>query len=98
MPNVIIEQDLITEKITPIVDKLMPTKSLFQERLNQTEIIEDLAKLFRKNYTNSEFMSIPDDELYEIIHDVMIFEATSGILNDLTEEQLRMFDESVGGN
>ena len=98
MPTLIIEKDLITEKITPIVDKLIPTKSLFQERLNQTEIIEDLAKSFRKHYTNSEFMSIPDDELYEIIHDVMIIDATSGILNDLTEEQLRMFDESVGGN
>lgn len=95
MPTVIIKQDLMTEKITLIVDKLMPTKSLFQERLNQREIIEYLAKSFGKHYTNSEFMSIPDDELYEIIHDVMIIKATAGILNDLTEEQLRMFDDSI---
>lgn len=84
----------LTHRISPIVEKLFKDRKFYVERLKKTERIEDLVSLFGK-LTPEEFRSIPDPELTRRIAKLLTLEAVSGTLNDLTPEQMKIFDESV---
>jgi hypothetical protein len=84
----------LTNRISPIVEKLFKDRNFYTERLKKTERIEDLVSLFGK-LTPEEFRSIPDPELTRRIAKLLTLEAVSGTLNDLTPEQMKIFDESV---
>ena len=92
MPTVIIEQDLITEKITPIVDKLMQENSIFAN-LNKNAIIKNFCQIFREN--NQDLGQILQPELAEIIERMMNIEVMYRLLEDLTPEQIEMFDQGI---
>ncbi|MGI2903896.1 hypothetical protein [Tolypothrix sp. VBCCA 56010] len=55
-----------------------------------------LVNLFGK-FSPEEMKAIPDNELSRIIKKILTLEAVSGTLNDLTPEQIKIFDEAVLG-
>jgi uncharacterized membrane protein len=81
-------------RISTIVDKLIAGNSLYQERLEKKEIMEILVNLVDKFST--EFVTaISDNELTDRIDSILVIEAVSGTLNDLTPEQMKMFEQAV---
>jgi hypothetical protein len=86
----------VINRIFPIVENLFQGNSLFQVRLNKEEILQLLVKLFEK-FSLEEFKTISDRELTRRIRKIMTVEAVSGTLNDLTPEQLEVFDAAVAG-
>jgi len=86
----------LTNRISSIVDKLFKGSSFYMVRLNKQERIEHLVNLFR-NFYPEEFRATPEDELTRRIDKLLILEAVSGTLNDLTPEQIKIFDEAVEG-
>jgi GTPase Era involved in 16S rRNA processing len=86
----------LTNRISAIVDSLFKGSSFYTVRLNKQERIEHLVELFRK-FSPEDFRAIPEHELTDRIAKLLTLEAVSGTLNDLTPEQMKIYDESVEG-
>ncbi|MEH2184173.1 hypothetical protein [Nostoc sp.] len=86
-------QELIN-RILPIVENLFKGNSLYEIKLNQLEMSQMLVELFGQ-FSREEMRKIKDDDLIDRIDSILIFEAVSGTLNDLTLEQIKMYDETV---
>lgn len=96
MPEVANYHQELTKRIAPIVQKLFKGNSLYLVKLNQQEIIEMLVDLFGK-FTPEEMREIKDNDLTNRIDSILILEAVSGTLNDLTPEEVAIFDAAVEG-
>ncbi|MEH2166677.1 MAG: hypothetical protein V7K41_08385 [Nostoc sp.] len=86
-------QELIN-RISPIVENLFKGNSLYEVKLNQLEMSQMLVELFGQ-FSQEEMREIKDDDLIDRIDSILILEAVSGTLNDLTPEQIKMYDEAV---
>ncbi|WP_373525849.1 hypothetical protein [Nostoc sp.] len=84
----------LTNRISPIVDNLFKRNSLYLVKLKKWEMIEMLVDLFGK-FSPEEMRAIKDDDLTRRIDSILVLEAVSGTLNDLTPEQIKMYDEAV---
>ncbi len=49
------------------------------------------------DFSPDELQAIADDDLANRIKNILIVESVAGTLNDLTPEQIRMYDEAVEG-
>jgi hypothetical protein len=96
MPNITNYHQEITNRITPIVDKLINGNSLYQVKLNRQEMIEMLVELFEQ-FSTEEMADINDYEISRRIRKILTLEAVAGTLNDLTPEQIETFDAVVAG-
>lgn len=86
----------LLNRISPIVENLFKANSLYLVKLKKQEMIEMLVDLFAQ-FTPEEMRAIKDDELTKRIDSILVLDAISGTLNDLTPEQIKMFDEAVEG-
>ncbi|KAF3885562.1 MULTISPECIES: hypothetical protein [Nostocales] len=84
----------LTNRISPIVEKLFQGSSFYTVRLKKQERITDLVNLFGE-LSPEDFRTISEEELTSRIKKLLTLEAVSGTLNDLTPEQIKIFDEAV---
>ncbi|TAE57351.1 MAG: hypothetical protein EAZ76_08470 [Nostocales cyanobacterium] len=82
-------------RIEKVVNILMEERPLFKEELNADEMVQELCDLFQKNLPIEEFNSMDDQELKKHCSAIMVTEAVAGTLNELTPEQLAIFDEMI---
>ncbi|MEH1815042.1 MAG: hypothetical protein V7K26_26970 [Nostoc sp.] len=94
MPEIANYHQEVSNRISPIVEKLIKGNSLYQVKLNQQEMVEMLVELFGQLSTE-EMRAITEYELTHRIDKILVLEAVSGTLNDLTPEQIKMYDEAV---
>ncbi|MBN3880388.1 MULTISPECIES: hypothetical protein [unclassified Nostoc] len=88
------KRELAIARLSKTVDKLIQDNSLYQERLDKQEIIQHLVNLLDK--FSPEFINaLSEGELTDRIDSILVIEAVSGTLNDLTPEQIEMFDAAV---
>ncbi|NER93596.1 MAG: hypothetical protein F6J86_07120 [Symploca sp. SIO1B1] len=97
MKKLPVEQEQLIKRVSEIVDKLMPHQKIFQERLDRGVIIELLINLFQKIFTSEEISDLNNQDLTSRIEKIMILEAVSGTLNELTPAQIEVFDTVVEG-
>jgi hypothetical protein len=94
MREILPERDIAIARISKIVDNLITRNILYQERLEKQEMIQNLVNLLDK--FSPEFIhAISDSELTDRIDSILVIEAVSGTLNNLTSEQMEMFNEAV---
>ncbi|MEH1769789.1 hypothetical protein [Nostoc sp.] len=84
----------LINRISPIVENLFKGNSLYEVKLNQLEMSQMLVELFGQ-FSREKMREIKDDDLIDRIDSILILEAVSGTLNDLTPEQIKMYDEAV---
>jgi hypothetical protein len=84
------------DRISPIVEKLIQGNSLYQVKLNKREMISMLVDLFGQ-FSPTEMREIHEDDLIRRIDKILVLEAVSGTLNDLSPEQIAIFDAVVEG-
>jgi hypothetical protein len=84
----------LINRMSPIVENLFKDNSLYLVKLKKHEMIEMLVELFGQ-FSPEEMRAIKDDDLTKRIDSILILDAISGTLNDLTPEQIKMFDEAV---
>ena len=94
MQKVSEERGVAIARISEIVGKLLEANSLYKERLDKEAMIQHLA-IFVDKFSPEYVKSIPDDDLTNRIDSILVIEAVSGTLNDLTPEQIKMYDEAV---
>lgn len=90
------DKNEVFERVSPIVEKLFEGNSLYQVRLNKNEMVQLLVSLLEK-FSLEDMRAISDQELMHRIRKIMTLEAVSGTLNDLTPEQIEIFDAAVEG-
>jgi len=90
-----LQQESIKTRIEKIVAILMEERPLFKEELNPEEMIQELCNLFQQNLPIDEFNSMEDQELKKHCSGIMVLKAVAGTLNELTPEQIAIFDEMI---
>jgi hypothetical protein len=83
-----------SQKLTEIVQTLIDNNTLYQENLDKQEMIEVINRTFDPAAV-PDLESISEEQLTKRIKSILSLHLVSGMLNDLTPEQMRLFDESV---
>lgn len=96
MVQVAAGKEVAIARISNITKKVIASDRLYQKKLDIDEMIELLVRLFDK-FSAEEMQKISDDDLAYRIDHILIVEAVSGTLNDLTPEELEIFDAAVEG-
>ncbi len=96
MPEVFNYHQELYDRISPIVEKLIQGNSLYQVKLKKGEMITMLVDLFGQ-FSPAEMREIHEDDLIRRIDKILVLEAVSGTLNDLSPEQIAIFDAVVEG-
>jgi hypothetical protein len=86
----------LTDRISLVVEKLFTSNSLYLVKLKRWEMIKMLVELFGQ-FSPEEMRAIQEEDLIRRIDKILVLEAVSGTLSDLTPEQIQMFDEAVEG-
>lgn len=94
MQEISSQRDVLIARILPIVEKLFQDNNLYQLKLGKQEMIEMLVNMFGQ-FTPEEMKAITETDLTRRIDKILVLEAVSGTLNDLTPEQIKMYDEAV---
>jgi len=87
-------QQELTERISHVVDKLFRGSSFYMVKLDQYEMTEMLIKLFSR-FSPEEMRAIKEHDLTRRISKILTLEAVAGTLNDLTPEEIAIFDAAV---
>jgi hypothetical protein len=82
------------QKLTEIVKTLIDNNPLYQENLDRQEMLEVINRNFDPVKV-IDVNSISEQELTKRIKSILSLHLVSGMLNDLTPEEMRIFDESV---
>jgi len=83
-----------SQKLTQIVETLIDNNPLYQENLDRQEMILMINQNFNP-VAIPDLNSISEEELTKRIKSILSLNLVSGMLNDFTPEQMRLFDESV---
>ena len=82
------------QKLPEIVKTLIDNNPLYQENLDKQAMIANINRTFEP-VAVPDVNSISQEELTKRIKRILSLHLVSGMLNDLTPEQMRIFDESV---
>ncbi|MBE9249376.1 hypothetical protein IQ226_09395 [Dolichospermum sp. LEGE 00240] len=89
-------QQELTERISHVVDKLFRGSSFYMVKLDQYEMTQMLMELFSR-FSPEEMRAIKEHDLTRRIDKILVLEAVAGTLNDLTPEEIAIFDAAVAG-
>ncbi|MGK7938629.1 MAG: hypothetical protein AB4062_00425 [Crocosphaera sp.] len=89
------QRESIIKRIEPIISTLMEERPLFKEDLHYQKMVQHLSKLFTENLSFEEFIGISDESLKKRCSGIMSTELIAGMLNDLTPEEMEIFDEAI---
>ncbi|MEA5617799.1 hypothetical protein VB711_08105 [Cronbergia sp. UHCC 0137] len=82
------------QKLPELVKTLINNNPLYQENLDRQEMIEVIDRNFNPVVV-PDVNSISQEELMKRIKRILSLHLVSGMLNDLTPEEMKIFDESV---
>jgi sulfatase maturation enzyme AslB (radical SAM superfamily) len=82
------------QRLPEIVKTLIDNNPLYQENLDKQKMIEVINDIFDPAKVH-DVNSISEEQLTKRIKSILSLHLVSGMLNDFTPEQMRIFDESV---
>jgi hypothetical protein len=85
-------KDTIMFRISVVIDTVIEGNEVFKD-VDKSKLMESLKPLIEKS--PEELTSITDEELMQRIETVMVIETTSGMLKELSPEELKDFEEAV---
>lgn len=80
----------VLSRISTIIDTLVEQDSF--KKVDKSSLVKRLTTLAEKY---PEIASLTDDELAQRIEKIMVIEGLAGMLQDLTPEEMKSFDEAV---
>jgi len=89
-------KDIYRFRLTPLVNRLLATDEVYRKEFNPDELLEYLVREMMY-YIPEYFLAIKDDELTGRVERLMALELVYGLLDDLTAEEMQLFDEAVAG-
>ncbi|HYW18782.1 MAG TPA: hypothetical protein VE956_05600 [Nodularia sp. (in: cyanobacteria)] len=95
MHDISFEKETSFKRIAAIVEDLFADNDLYQEKLDQEQMNNKIYNLFIQTNSGDDIDTITKDDLANRINKILVVESLSGLLNDLTPEEMRIFDEAV---
>lgn len=86
---------LTIERIARVVANLREERPLFKEELDYERSILHLANLLETNLSIEDFQNLSDLELKKRCSAILSTELIAGMLDDLTPEELAIFEKAV---
>lgn len=83
-----------SQKLTEIVENLIDNNPIYKENLDLQKMIEVINQTFTP-VSVPDLHTISEEELTQRIKRILSLHLVLGMLNDLTPEQMKIFDESV---
>ncbi|MBD2778837.1 hypothetical protein [Iningainema tapete] len=80
-------------RISAIIEFLIEGNDFYKEKLDKEAMVQHLTTFVDK-FSPDYVQSIPDNDLTNRIDRILVVEAVAGTLNDLTPEQIKMYDEA----
>lgn len=94
LSNDVTQQSMI-QRLEQVVTLLMEERPFFKEELDYAKIVNHLAQVFQRNLSIAEFNTISEIDLKERCSGIMVTEAVAGTLNELSPDQMDIFDEAI---
>ena len=96
MQDISFQTEPAFKRISAIVEDLIAHNDLYQERLDKQQMINYIFDLFSQADTSPDIDQINQEDLTKRINSILVLNAVAGTLNDLTPEEMAIFDEAVG--
>ncbi|AHJ29186.1 hypothetical protein PN465_20120 [Nodularia spumigena CS-584] len=96
MQDISFQTEPAFKRISAIVEDLIAHNDLYQERLDKQQMINYIFDLFSQADTSPDIDQINQEDLTKRINSILVLHAVAGTLNDLTPEEMAIFDEAVG--
>ncbi|MBE9199781.1 MULTISPECIES: hypothetical protein [unclassified Nodularia (in: cyanobacteria)] len=96
MQDISFQTEPAFKRISAIVEHLIANNSWYQERLDKEQITNYIFALFSEADTSPDIDQINQEDLTKRINSILVLHAVGGMLNDLTPEEMAIFDEAVG--
>ena len=90
-------KDKALKRISKIVDEVFEDSEIFKEEVDKTEFMQHFSDRLGNGLTPTELIAITEEELTRMIRQLMAVELLGTLLDGLTPEQIRIFDEAVEG-
>ncbi|MCH8292288.1 hypothetical protein IH992_14435 [Candidatus Poribacteria bacterium] len=84
-------------RISKIVDQVFKESEIFNEEVDKTEFMQVYSDLIDNGSSPKELISIADEELTRRVRQLMATELLGTLLDGLTPEDIRIFNEAVEG-
>jgi hypothetical protein len=95
MNYISVHEETAFNRIAAIVEDAFESNPLYQESLNKQHITEKIYNLFTQPDSGDDIETITQDDLANRINQILVVEAMTGLLNDFTPEEMKIFDEAV---
>ena len=96
-PNIdFTRQDLYRLRLKPFVERRMAkAESVFLEKHNPSEWIEYVVSTLMERLPMEKLLTLSDEDLKGVVGRLMSLELVTGLLDDFTPEQTRIFNECL---
>jgi hypothetical protein len=85
-----VESEDIISRISKVIDKVISEDEAFKE-IDRTKLLKELSGMIGEINLHQ----VSDDELYIRIKKILVLQLIFGILENLTEKQIKAFDGAV---
>jgi hypothetical protein len=85
-----VEGEDIISRISKVIDKVISEDEVFKE-IDRANLLKELSGMIGEINLHQ----VSDDELYSRIKKILALELVFGVLGNLTDKQIKTFDEAV---
>lgn len=88
------EENAIIARLSPVLENLIQSNSLFQE-LDQDKMLTNLSILLGETFSSEDLRAMSDDILIPRIRGILAVEVMSKLISDFTPEEISEFNAAV---
>ncbi|MDB9310589.1 hypothetical protein PN471_18565 [Aphanizomenon sp. CS-733/32] len=89
------KQESIIKRIENVVAILMEEDPLFKEDINYAQTVQNLVKVFKENFSWEKFNQISEESLKNRCDKMMAVQLLAKIGEDLTPEEMAIFEDAI---
>ena len=84
-------------RISTVVDQVFKESEIFNEEVDKAQFMQHFSDRIENGLAPTELIAITEEELTQWIKQYMAIDVLSGLLSDLTPEEMEIFDAAVEG-
>jgi hypothetical protein len=90
-------KDKALKRISTVVDQVFKESEIFKEEIDKNDFMQHFSDRIENGLAPTELITVTEEELTQWIKQYMAIDALSGLLSDLTPEEMEIFDAAVEG-
>ena len=84
-------------RILTVVDQVFRESEIFNEEVDKAQFMRHFSNRIENGLAPRELIAITEEELTRWVRQYMAIDVLSGLLSDLTPEEMKIFDAAVEG-